>query len=119
MADRSPQAVDDDGVTLTFNAAAAGGDTMLNENKRTILLVRNAHATLPRTVTVAAVTTARPAAGSFPDQAVSDLAVVVPALSTAAIGPLPAAFNHATTKRLALSYSDAGADLSIAGIEHN
>jgi hypothetical protein len=117
MADRSPQAVDDDGVTLTFNAAAAGGDTMLNENKRTMLFVRNSHATDARTVTIAAVQTTRDGQGVWPEMTLANLAVVVAAQTTVAIGPLPSAFNHATSKWLQLTYTNSGADLAIAGME--
>lgn len=118
MAARTPQAaLDNAGVQLTWNAASAGGDTMANTNLRTVTLVRNSHATDPRTVTIAAVVTARTAGGKFPAMTLANLAIIVAAGEVVAIGPLPDAYNHLTTDVLTMTYSDSGADLEIAGYE--
>lgn len=93
-----------------LNAAAAGGDSFAN-NGKTFLRVANGHAANPRTVTF----TSQLTAGAVPPgTAKTDLAVVVPAMSERWIGPFDqAAFNDPATGRVAVTYSDAAADLTV------
>jgi hypothetical protein len=92
----------------TLAAAAAGGDSFANDGKR-FLRVKNGHATLSRTVTIAA----QIPVGAVPQGAVkTDLAVVVPALKEYLIGPFdPAGFNDANG-RVVVTYSTE-ADLTV------
>lgn len=113
MAAITPQSASVNGTDLTFSSTAGGGDTVDNSSGKTLLILKNANAA-SRTVAVTAVTTTRPASGSFPAQTVSNLSVVVPAGGTTVIGPIPAAYNT-TAGLLQLTYS-ATTDLTIAAI---
>ena len=100
------------GVASALAAAAAGGDAFANDG-RVFFEAKNAHATLPRTVTF---TSQLPAGAVPPGAAKTDLAVVVAALTTKRIGPFdPSAFNDATGKVL-VTYSDAAADLTVEAV---
>ena len=96
------------GLNPSLAAAAAGGDAFPNAG-RAFLRVKNAHATVARTVTVAS----QLPAGAIPQGAVkTDLAVSVPATQERWIGPLdPAAFNDANG-RVVVTYSTE-ADLTV------
>lgn len=83
-------------------AVSAGGDTVVNDGL-VILRIENAHATDPRTVTVDSIVQCNQGADH-------NLAVVVPALTTVEAGPFPA---NRFGNPLSLTYSNAGADLSI------
>ena len=96
------------GLNPSLAAAAAGGDAFPNAG-RAFLRVKNAHATVARTVTVAS----QLPAGAIPQGAVkTDLAVSVPATQERWIGPLdPVAFNDANG-RVVATY-DTEADLTV------
>lgn len=91
-----------------FVAVTAGGDVVLNNDGNAMFIViRNAHATLPRTVTIDDSVSVGPAGAQAFD---ADVDVVVTALRERWIGKLsPQRF----TASVALTYSDAGADLLI------
>src|SRR5436190_12863107 len=80
------------GLNPALAAAAAGGDAFPNTG-RVFLRVKNAHATVARTVTVAS----QLPPGAIPQGAAkTDLAVSVPGTQERWIGPFdPAAFNDA------------------------
>ena len=96
------------GLDATLAAAASGGDAFPNDGRR-FLRVKNGHATLSRTVTIAS----QLPAGAIPQGSVkTDLAVVVPALKDYFIGPFdPASFNDANG-RVVVTY-DTEADLTV------
>jgi hypothetical protein len=98
------------GVVVGLAAAAAGGDSFLNDG-RCFFHVKNAHAAAARTVTFASQLVTVPE-GS----AKTDKAVVVAALTEAFIGPFdPSAFNDAN-QRVVVTYSDAAADLTVEAV---
>jgi hypothetical protein len=113
MAVLNVQKIVETGLNVTFSAAASGGDTFVNaDGERTSLRVKNAHATLSRTVTVTPSTPTTTKAG-FGSLTKSPLVVIVPALSERSIGPFPSpAF-----KDPAITYSDAAADVSVAVVK--
>jgi hypothetical protein len=96
------------GLNPALAAAAAAGDAFANAG-RTFLRVKNAHATVARTVTAVS----QLPAGAIPQGAVkTDLAVAVPALQERWIGPFdPASFNDANG-RVVVTY-DTEADLTV------
>ena len=98
------------GTTLASAAAEAGGDSFPNTG-REYVQVRNNHATNPRTVTFDS-----PGTCSFElaANAAHDLAVVLPALTTKAVGPFPTQRFNDANQRVQMSYSDAGADITIS-----
>lgn len=98
----------------TFAAAASGGDTMANAQKKTVLLLKNSHVSESRTVTINAQTVSRPASGGFPLQTVSNISITIAAGDTAIIGPFPAAYNDGSN-RLVLTYTDSGNDIGVCG----
>jgi hypothetical protein len=100
------------GVNENLVAAAAGGDSFLNDG-RVFFNVKNAHATLPRTITFAS----QLSAGAVPaGSAKADKAVVVAALTEKRIGPFePTSFNDANG-RVVVTYSDAAADLTVEAV---
>src|SRR5689334_14270500 len=108
MAVLARQSIVRTGLTPALAAAAAGGDSFLNEGK-TYFRVANGHATVARTVTIAS----QLSAGAIPQGAASaNVAVVVPALGEKLIGPFdPAAFNDANG-RVVVTYSTE-ADLTV------
>lgn len=97
------------GAVATPVAASAGGDTFANDGK-VYLRVKNAHATLPRTVTVDAPGTCDFGAAAH---AAHDSVRVVAALTEVEIGPFPVDQFSATG---AVSYSDSAADLSVSAV---
>ena len=96
------------GLNPALAAASPAGDAFPNVG-RDFLRVKNAHATVARTVTVAS----QLPPGAIPQGAVkTDLAVVVPALGERWIGPFdPASFNDANG-RVVVTY-DTEADLTV------
>ena len=108
MAVLTVQAIARTGLEPAFGAAAAGGDAFPNTG-REFLVVKNDHATVARTVTVAS----QLPAGAIPQGAAKvDLEIEVPALEERWIGPLdPASFNDANG-RAVVTY-DTEADLSV------
>ena len=97
------------GTAKTLAAASAGGDSFQNSGIE-MFHVKNAHATLARTVTF-----------DSPNQcnfglaahAAHDAAIVVPALSERIIGPFPANRFNDVNDRVQVTYSDAAADLTV------
>lgn len=109
MATLTPQPVPvDEGLEVTTQAAASGGDEAPTGNGR-LLYVRNDHATDPRTVTV--VTTA-----SVQGLAVDDVDEAV-AAGEVWLLPLTSIFGDPATGRASVTYSDSGADLEVAVLE--
>lgn len=108
MAVLAVQAISRAGLNPALAAASAGGDSFPNTG-RVFLRVKNAHATLARTVTVAS----QLSAGATPQGSVkTDLVVSVPALQERWIGPLdPAGFND-SSNRVVATYSTE-ADLTV------
>jgi len=108
MAILAVQQISRAGLNPALAAASAGGDAFPNTG-RAFLRVKNGHATLARTVTVAS----QLPVGAIPPGAVkTDLAVAVPALSERWIGPLdPASFND-SNGRVVATY-DTEADLTV------
>lgn len=96
------------GLEPALAAAAAGGDAFPNTG-REFLLVKNSHATLYRTVTVAS----QIPTGAVPQgTAKADLLVQVPAIEERWIGPLdPASFNDANGRAVATYSTEA--DLTV------
>lgn len=88
-------------------AAAAAGDDFVNDG-RCMLIVTNAHVGDPRTVTIHAVQKCD--TGDLEH----DQDVVVPASSSAYIyGFVPKTWNASSTQKVSITYSDAGADLTV------
>lgn len=100
MAALNTQKIDEDGLVATYDAAAAGGDSFVNDG-RIILHAKNGDAS-PKTVTVAAevVSTEKPGFGTLTK---ANAEVSVPATGEAFLGPFPTtAFGVATE----ITYSD-------------
>jgi len=110
MADKTVVAAAEAGITETLTAASVGGDTFTNDGK-TILVVKNAHATLSRTLTFDV-----PNIDNFGiSGSALDRAVVVLALTTQYIGPFSKAkFNDANNK-VTVTYSSE-ADLTMQAV---
>ena len=108
MAVLAVQQISRTGLNPALAAASAGGDAFPNTG-RVFLRVKNGHATIARTVTLAS----QLPPGAVPPGAVkTDLAVVVPALGERWIGPLdPASFND-SNGRVVATY-DTEADLTV------
>ena len=106
MSLRAAQQIDLTGEVSDLTAAAAGGDTFA-PGDNVYLEVANAHATLPRTVTIDSVRLSDFGTDVNPE-------VVVAALTRVKIGPFPAdRFRAAADGLVHVSYSDAAADLTI------
>ena len=106
MADIAKQKSSLSGLVLTFAAATAGGDSFTNDGN-VALVVTNAHASAARTVTVVSDLT-------VDGLAVTDNAVVVAAQTTAYIGIFNTSTFGATSPTVQVTYSDSGADLTVA-----
>jgi hypothetical protein len=108
MATLTVQQISRAGINPTLAAAAAGGDAFANSGK-TFMRVKNGHATLARTVTIAS----QLPAGAIPQgTAKADLSISVTALEERWIGPLdPATFNDANGRVVATYSSEA--DLTV------
>lgn len=97
------------GAAVPLTAAAAGGDTFVNDGK-TYLKVRNAHASAARTVTVDSTGTCNFGAASH---AAHDAVASVAGPSEEELGPFPVE-QFGTT--CSVSYSDSAADLTVAAV---
>ena len=108
MAILAVQQISRPGLNPALAAAAVAGDAFPNTG-RVVLRVKNAHATVARTVTAVS----QLPAGAIPQGAAkADVAVAVPALSERWIGPFdPASFNDANG-RVVVTY-DTEADLTV------
>ena len=91
------------GAVLALAAASGGGDTLANLKGNVFLVVNNGGVGSIN-VTLAAVTTARPADGPYPPQTVANNVVAVGAGVQKIIGPIPAAFNDGSGN-IAVTYS--------------
>lgn len=92
------------GNDLAGVAASGGGDEVANPKGTVMLFVANAGGGSIN-VTLTAVETNRKASPPFPAMTLANQVVAVPAGGRRLIGPIPKAFNHATTGRVAISYS--------------
>lgn len=102
------------GLQYTYAAVASGGDTFANDGN-TVLLVKNANAAT-RTVTADAVASLdKPGFGTVP---IADSVLTVPGSGTngglAMWGPFPPDRFNNSNGAVSLTYSDSGADLTIA-----
>ena len=98
---------------VTFVAAASGGDVVPNDGK-TLLLVLNVNASLPRTITVTAQDTTANAAG-FGAITKADAVKSIAADTADLMGPFPTtAFNNASGQ-IAVTYSSVS-DLAVAAV---
>lgn len=97
------------GVAFTLAAAAAGGDSFPNTGVE-FFHIKNAHATLSRTVTFDS-----PGTCSFDvgNNAAHDKAVVVAALTSMVIGPFPKGRFNDVNDRVQVAYSDAADSLTV------
>lgn len=97
-------------VTETLVAAASGGDTIQNFTRNDFFVLRNAHATNPRTITI--VNQETDSHGHD-----TDVAIVVAAVTTRIFDPaaLPGGPNRFkdSNGHLQLTYSDSAADITI------
>ncbi len=89
-------------------AAAAGGDKFTNTGYE-FVIIKNAHATNARTVTLDIRST-------VDGQAVTDPTVSIAALTEKIIGPFPSVYND-TGGFVNLTYSDSAADLTVKVIK--
>lgn len=88
-------------------AATPAGDDFVNDG-RCMLIVTNANVGATRTVTIHSVQTCDTGALEH------DQDVVVPASSTAYIyGFVPKRWNASSTQKVSITYSDAGADITV------
>lgn len=96
-------------TTPAFVAVTAAGDVVApNNGATTFIVIRNAHATLTRTVTIDDSVSVGPAGAQAFD---ADVDIVIPALGEKWFGLLP---TGRFTTSIVLTYSDSGADLTIA-----
>lgn len=94
-------------VTETLVAAAVGGDTVAGYTGKQFLIVKNAHASASRTITIDSVE----ACSQGSDH---NLAPVIPALTTKLIKlPAPASRWMQTSGAINITYSDSAADITI------
>lgn len=99
-------------VVQALAAAAAGGDTVAAFNaSKDFLVIRNAHATLTRTVTFANQET--DSHGHDTDYAITIAAVTTEHIELSLVAGGASRFKHPTTGLLEISYSDAAADITI------
>lgn len=94
MADYTPQTPALAGTLVVANAAAGGGDRVLNTKGDVIMRIING-AGAPITLTIAAVQTNRPADGVFPAQTLASQVITVANGTSKIVGPFPPAFNDA------------------------
>lgn len=112
MATIAPQTKTGLDLAMTMAAAAAGGDQVANARGSVVVVVRNAHATLPRTVTLNSYqSTKLQGVGQL------DHAVVVAAGKVALVGPLDKQAWNNPAGRVELAYSDSAADLTVGAYQ--
>lgn len=99
------------GIVIVFLAASVGGDTFINLDSKTVLVVKNGDATA-KTVTINSV-------GNCNQGFDHDIVVNVPAGGQVQIGPFQSSrFNDTTTQRVGITYSTVTA-LTIAAISNS
>ena len=86
-----------EGINLNMQAAASGGDEVLNR-RGTVLVIHNGD-TSAKTVTLESQIADDPPLGS------ADLAIAVPGGAIMQVNLGDAGFSHPTTRRVAISYS--------------
>lgn len=105
MATLSVQVVARAGLTPSLAAVAAGGDEFSNEGY-TFVELRNGHGSASRTITFVTQST-------VDGQAVADRTVTVAAGARALVGPFPTGTYNNANDRVAMTYSDSGADITV------
>jgi len=95
-----------DGVFVSETSGAADGHSFQNTG-RTFLLIRNAHATQARTITIQTPQTVL-------GLAVAELVVTIAATLSRLIGPFPTATFNQSGGLVYVDYSDVGADVKIS-----
>ena len=110
MATLTPQVIVAEGIVRSHVAVAAGGDEFVNSGRHYISVI-NAHGADPRTVTIDSQADC--------NQGVDhDVAVVITAAQDEKIfGPFPKNRFNDSDGKVQISYSDSGADLTIAIFE--
>ena len=110
MALITPQVIVAAGIVRTFEAVAAGGDEFVNSGRHFIAVI-NAHAADSRTITVNSQTLC--------NQGVDhDIAVAITAAQDEKVfGPFPKDRFNDSDGKVQITYSDSGADLTIAVFE--
>ena len=103
------------GVSLAGVSASGGGDEVDNASGDVMLFVSNGGGGSIN-VTLTAVQTSRPAFGAYPAMTLSNQVIAVAAGAKVLIGPIPTAFNHATTGRVTITYSGVSS-VTIAAIQ--
>lgn len=108
MATITPTSITDRvAAVFPMTAAAGGGDVVVNTAGGVVIVVRNANATLTRTVTVVSYADNIP-----PGTAKANKAVAVAAASSAVIGPLDRETWNNASNQVELTY-DVATDLTI------
>lgn len=103
------------GIDLAGVSASGGGDEVANPNGNVMLFVNNGGGGSIN-VTLTAVETNRKASPPWPAMTLSNQVVAVPAGGRRLIGPIPLAFNHATTGRVGITYSGVSS-VTVAAIQ--
>ncbi len=107
MALLTVQTVTKDGITATYAAAAAAGDTFAN-NGKTFIIVKNANVSTARTVTIDSLTSCNYGHDH-------NIAVSVPASSEKWIGPFETTRFNSAAGIVTATYSSE-ADLTVAAV---
>lgn len=114
MATITPQNKTGLNLALTYVAAAGAGDQVVNSKGSTVIVVRNDHATLTRTVTLNSYADVSKRQGVGQTDLVLTLAA---AGGTHICGPLDKAAWNNPQGRVELAYSDSGADIKVAAYQ--
>src|SRR5262245_33513848 len=111
MADLTVNTFSGGSVVQTLVAATSGGDTIAGYDGKQFLVVRNAHATLPRTITFGSVEPCNQGSDH-------DLPITVAALVTRIIKvPSPASRWKDVNGKLQITYSDSAADITVGALQ--
>lgn len=101
-----------DGIVPTYETCEAGGDEFVNSGQ-IVIHMKNANATLPRSVIIDTYTKC-----NYGLDTEHDVTVVVPAgPGEIVIGPFPKSRFNDALGRVQLTYTDGAADLSIAVVD--
>jgi len=107
MAALTVQSIAKTGLTPSYDSAASGGDTFVN-NGRTFFVVKNANVGVARTVTINSLVNCNQGTDH-------DLSVSVPASSEEWIGPFERTRFNNSSNAVSATYDDE-ADLTVAAI---
>jgi len=113
MANQAVQDIAETGLNPSFVAAAAGGDDFINGD-RTFFVVKNSNATLARTVTFAVQRTSFDI-DKFGKVTFAALAINIPLTSERWVKAPLAPYTDGNGK-VQVTYSDSGADLTVAAV---